>query len=964
MRVKREPGPAVPRPAIAPVAWMAVAVCGGCAAGEALWWSVVEKPQAAARGAAALLALAVLLAAGFRLLARAAWSGGLVRRAAAVVPAVLKPVRAGLVLALAGLVAGAGLSALQGLAYSRQLRMVADCGAREWLGIVEADPMPGTYGTVVRVRITGGPLDGARVRVGWPEGTDVPELGRTVRFSAILKPVDVAASWGRRLARSGIAATGNAWVAGTGAWRPGPTAALYAWRSRVLAGAHAIPGAGGDLAEGIVLGDRRRLLGTDTEEDFRVLGLTHLVAVSGSHLALACGAVAFLGGLLKVRKRPLVVATVLAGAAYALVTGLAYSALRSLLMLAVVGVGQLAGRRTDGVASLAVAIIAVLVLEPWSVFDIGLQLSALAVAGLLLFGSLVDAWMTAGLRGVWRAVSATLALTLVAQFATLPVMAGSFGAVSLLAPVANALAGAPVSLALLLGLSGAIVSGAAPAVEEAALKTAAAVLEATAWCARGLATLPGAAMPVDSGWLIPALTLVVAAALWVTWPQPRDARAGARTRAAVLGLSVALALGPAPAGSPSIVMLDVGQGDAILVRDRGRAMLVDTGADGLALKKALARHGIRRIDVLVLTHAHADHTAGGAGLVGVTEVGWMGVPGIERERAQYPGAPRDFLPGDSGWRGPEGAVVPLLAGDSWTVGRLRVQVAWPVAGLPEDTATNNTSVVLYVSMGEFDAVLTGDAEGEVQEAMRAGGAMRDVEVLKVPHHGSVNGLTEAGLAGWAPALALISVGQDNDFGHPSPSTLAMLKAAGVQALRTDAVGDVCVEIGEHGYRTTTGRRGSVTALRVRMSDTAGRATPAGSSASTRRSECGCQEGQGRGSASHLPHLRGRGSAARPRPPPPAGPHSRGGGPRLQLRGVQRRDRGRVGGGCRRQHAAVRLGAAPCGGAGRGQDERAEPGGACRVRHRPGSERVPGTGSAQDAQGLEAAQGGRGIRLGV
>ncbi|MBN2848101.1 MAG: DNA internalization-related competence protein ComEC/Rec2 [Coriobacteriia bacterium] len=828
-----------------------------------------------------------------------------------------RPIRAVRALVVAGLLAGAVVSCLQGEAWLRQCALVADSGAREWTAIVEADPMPGAFGTTVRARIAGGVLDGARVRVRWPQGSPVPELGRTVRFSAILNPLPTDESWARRAARSGACGTGSAWRAEVGAWRPGVSGALLAWRASMLDRMADVPGVGGDLLEGIVLGDRRRLIGTRAEEEFRVLGLSHLVAVSGSHLALACGAVALIGSALGLRRRPLVLATFAAGAAYAVVTGMPYSALRSLLMLGVAGSAQLLGRRADGLAALAVAVAAVLVIEPWSVFDVGLQLSALAVAGLLVFGSLATRWTTAGLPPYAYPVGATLALTGVAQAVTVPVVASTFGMVSVAAPLANAYAGPLVSLALWFGLLGTVVSSVMPAIGRVAVQASAAVLGATAWLSHLVAELPGAASAMNAGPALGAAVAAAGAAVWIWWPLPRSVRSARRTIAVLVTLTLAFAVGPAPVRSARLVVLDVGQGDAILVQDGGRTMLVDTGPDGTTLRRALARHGIRRIDVLVLTHAHDDHTGGVTGLSGTASIGWIGVPGVGPPCVAE-GAP---------WLGPDVEVRTLSAGDSWRMGQMQVRGVWPPAEPMTELGTNDTSVVLQVGRGEFDAVLTGDVEAEAQEGMASAGLLGDVEVLKVPHHGSVNGLTVTGLEGWDPEDALVSVGVGNSFGHPDPVVMRMLESAGAQVWRTDLRGDVEVEIRRHGYSVRSERRGEPVAVRARMSPTARcHAAPARPPrACVAEAPCGSQGHPG--ARTRLPDLRRRGSAARARDPPASRSCGRGGRSRLQLRQFRWRDRrcGRRDCGC--QHAAVRIRTSSRGGAGGGQHARCGPGAA-------------------------------------
>ena len=861
------------RPDIPPLVWFAVGMWAGAMAAEELVWRLLigEAPWGAVALTAALVGPGA--AGGFLALSRH-WQGNPLFRA--ILP--------GTLLLIIGALCGSALSVFEGTSLSRNLSIVADTGARTWTGVVEADPAEGRYGPRVRVRITGGPLDGARVRVGWPSDVTVPELGRTVTFAAVLRPLPPDAEWARRMARGGACATGTAWRAVTGPWKRGPTGRLYEWRARMLTSMADIPGPGGALLEGVVLGDRRRLAGTDVEADFTVLGLSHLVAVSGSHLAIACAAVIALGERLRVGRRSVVLASVLAGAAYAVVTGMAYSALRSLVMLAVVGLGTVIGRRGEALPALAVAIVAVLTLEPWAAFDIGFQLSALAVGALLVFGGLVRVWSIWGSGRLLAYASEGLMLTCLAQAVTGPVVSSAFGMFSILAPVANVLVAPLMTLALWVGLAGSVAGSVAPWISAMSSPATAAVLAASAWIADVLAGMPGAAIPVRGGLMGWVLLIMVCTAVWVKWPLPRSVRSGRHLGAAMLAISIIAAAGAPTGNRATVTVLDVGQGDAILVEDRGRTMLVDTGPNPGVIREALARHGIRRIDVLVLTHAHEDHTGGLGGIRGVTRIGWVGVPrtGTEEpdEGGESGGMRGSVAPASqptSPYRQTNEVVLPediapvrqLRIGDTWTVGRFVVRVIWPGTELEQGIGCNDTSVVMTVSMERFDAVLTGDAEEYAQRGMVQAGVMRDIEVLKVPHHGSSNGLSAEGLAAWRPEVALVSVGEGNDFGHPSPETLEMLSAACVPIARTDIQGDLEVVVSNDGYEVHGRRDGDPIAFRARIDHPGARALLAYGARSDRQLEmCGGRTEYRRPEA-RLPHLRRGGAPVGARSPPPA-----------------------------------------------------------------------------------------------
>lgn len=815
------------RPTLPATVWFAAALWAGATTGESASWGAYTAGGGLARAWAAVgIACAVALTCAYA----ARWP-----RAACVV--------------LVGAALGGTLSLAYGGWWRASGAICADAGAIDWRGAVVGDPADGKYGPVVLVRLSSPVARRAVVRVGWPDATPVPSLGQVVAFSAVLRTPDAAKPWSRPSARRGECASGRAWRARTLGWRPGPVGALLRWRAAVARRVADIPGAGGDLLTGILLGDRRRVAGTPVEDDFRALGLSHVLAVSGDHLGLVALGI---GALLRRARAPRwsqVLGTMASGAAFAVVTGFQRSALRALGMVVAAGSATLAGRRADGLAALPLAVTAIVACEPWSVFDVGLRLSVLAVGGLLLFGGLATEWTGAALpeRSSERIVL-PLAWTLTAQATTLPVAAATFGMVSIVAPVANVVVLPLIPPALTLGVCGALASPLA-APSTLLLRVAGMLLAGSAWVAAWIARLPGAAIPTAGlpAFAIPAWIAGIAA-VWAFWPHPGSRTVARRLALASTTVMVAVALGPSVAAGSEIVVLDVGQGDAVLVRDGPHAVLVDTGPDGTALRRALGREGIRRLDGIILTHAHEDHTAGLAGLRGIVRSGWIAASAVETAACEK----------EAGLDVRGVPVLPVAAGSVAKAGRWRLEALWPRDGEVPESA-NAGSVVLLARFGRFSALLCGDAEADVLGSLAGDGLLPRVDMLKVPHHGSAAGLDDTVLEALRPRVAVISVGGANPFGHPTPTALRLLASHGARVLRTDRDGDVIVRVSATAWTVCVARRrGSRESACARMG-----------AAPDRLRKAGHGDGRPERPQGGLPHPRRGTRDARSRGPPPA-----------------------------------------------------------------------------------------------
>jgi competence protein ComEC len=598
------------------------------------------------------------------------------------------------------------------------------------------------------------------------------------------------------------------------------------------------------LAAGILIGLRDRV-DRDLATAFTTAGVSHVVAISGWNIAIVAAAVAALAGRLGRRRRSLI--TVLAIVAYVAFAGASPSVVRAALMAGVVLLARETGRAGRAAAALGWAAVLLLVSDPKLIGDAGFQLSSLATAGLIAWATPITAWIERIGRGrVPRWLAESLGVSLAAQAATLPIVLVSFGRLAVLSPVVNLAVVPLVAPAMAVGLvalvGGGLVTLGGPAVLGAVLAAPGwVVLRSLVAIVQVAAGLPFASLMLEPPLDVAAAGLSVAGLAGLTWwqrrrrsgqvgpaeepPSAASGRVGDRIpasrrghepgrlarRAALLALIVSIAVtgGVAvarPSGVARVTILDVGQGDAILVEgSRGGRLLIDGGPDPDRLLVALDRRippWDRRIDSVILSHPHEDHVAGLVTLLERYEVKRVLEPGMRGPGPGYAAWLREV----SGSAGP--IRMGIAAGDRLTVDEIGLRVLWPVRGqvplVPPDggTGINNVSVVLAGQVGSRRFLLMGDVEEEIDPSLIAAGLER-VDLLKVAHHGSRTATTQPFVDAVRPRIAVASAGSGNPYGHPTRATLDRLAASGARVLRTDRDGTVVVGFERDGLTVRT-----------------------------------------------------------------------------------------------------------------------------------------------------------------
>ncbi|MEU6989499.1 ComEC/Rec2 family competence protein [Streptomyces sp. NPDC046465] len=586
------------------------------------------------------------------------------------------------------------------------------------------------------------------------------------------------------------------------------------------------------LIPGLVIGDISRVP-AELDQAFRATDLTHLLAVSGANLTIVLVLlIGPQGSAQQVERRGLAPRLGISLRTTALLGGVLTlgfvivcrpdpSVLRAAACGLIVLLALATGRRRSLIPALATAVLLLVLYDPWLARSYGFALSVLATGALL---TLAPRWGVAlrG-RGVPPRLADALAAAAAAQVVCAPVVAVLAARVSLVAVPCNLVAEFAVAPATVLGF-------AALAAAPVAMPVAQGLAWGASWpagwiaeVARTGAALPGSGVDWPDGWgggfLLALVTVAVALVgrRLVRHPWLTGACAVLLILVVVQPPSVTRVIAGWPPPGWRLVVCDVGQGDAmVLAAGDGAGVVVDAGPDPVAVDRCLRSLGIARVPLLLLTHFHADHVAGLPGVLRGREVGVIQTTGFQEPQGQA-----EFVREQAA-----AARVPVTraeAGERRRAGPLEWQVLWPLgpspgpagqaappgqagppgspkppgsttAPVPRPEGPNDASVALLVRTGGLTLLLLGDLEPPAQRALLrtpAAAALASVDVLKVAHHGSAQ--QDPGLLRKvAPRLALISCGADNSYGHPSPVTLAALRAGGAEVVRTDTKGAIAV----------------------------------------------------------------------------------------------------------------------------------------------------------------------------
>lgn len=602
---------------------------------------------------------------------------------------------------------------------------------------------------------------------------------------------------------------------------PGPAQrAAHTLRRTLAELAARVPGSAGELIPGLAVGDTRTV-SPELDRAMKRSSLTHLIAVSGSNCAVITGIVTGMLRRLGASGRLRLLAAGASLLGFVLITGPEPSVLRAGVMAAVVLIGLFSGRRSAGLPALAVAILVLLVFDPWQARTAGFALSVLATGGILLgaepLGRFLGRWLPAWFTPV-------IAVPVVAQAACQPLLILLEPALPVFGIPANILAAPAAPAATVLGLVACLLGWAVPALGVAAVWLAAAPAAWIAAVAETLAGLPGALVAWPAGWpgaaLLAGVELaVLLGALALRHPATRRPAAWALCVAGVVAAVTLLAPPAARLAIPGdwrVAACDVGQGDAVLVRGSSGVLLIDVGDDARALRSCLSTLGVTRIDVLVLSHDHQDHIGALAEVIDRVGIALIAPEPV----AELVGRGETPAPNEPDGRRPAAerrpaarllraaGIEPLVgrAGDRGDLGDLRWEIVFPGPGSPPESV-NAGSLVVSAAAGGIELLALGDLGAPEQARLLPGIPERSpdtVRVVKTAHHGSADQHPEL-YRRYAATAGLISVGEGNRYDHPRCEALDALRGAGTRALRTDELGTILLSPASGGVNVWSER---------------------------------------------------------------------------------------------------------------------------------------------------------------
>ena len=549
------------------------------------------------------------------------------------------------------------------------------------------------------------------------------------------------------------------------------------------------------LVLGLSIGDDSQV-STKLRSDLKVISLTHLTAVSGANCAIVIAGAYFIFAILGLRNRSRFLGGATALIGYVALVGPQPSVLRSGVMALIVLAAVAMGRGINGLVALALSVVILLIYDPWLSQDLGFALSVSATAGLLLVAPAIYAKLRLHL---FRWLAAGISVSVAAQIMCFPILLQLQSGFSSYAVLANLLVEPVVAPVTVLGIIASALVLAAPIVSASLTFLASFGTLWIIYVTDAIVSWPGATLAWPTGLLGILLAILLCGLLLAAF----RSKAFWIQKTSQVGLAVFLMLAVAllsstsyrfstwPSSGWQVVSCDVGQGDATVLQSAGHYAVIDVGREPTKIGSCLNRLGIRRIDLLVLTHYDLDHVGGLEGALKDRQVDRILISGFEDDR---PGAKISM-------RRAIQSGAQITVAETGMTGRLS-DVSWvvlsPHRGAAEAEDSNDGSVTMLFQFDGFSLMTLADLgeKGQMRladEWNQWHSLINQTEplVLKVAHHGSADTYPEF-IEALHPEVALISVGKNNGYGHPTKRALDSLRATHAQVLRTDLLGSIAL----------------------------------------------------------------------------------------------------------------------------------------------------------------------------
>ena len=564
-------------------------------------------------------------------------------------------------------------------------------------------------------------------------------------------------------------------------------------RSNFLEITTSLSGDARELLPGLILGDTRNQ-SLALSQDMKNSGLTHLTAVSGGNIAILLLAIIWLCQKFRFTIKKQIVTGLFTLIIFALLVRTEPSVVRASLMGAISLLGLFTGTRRHGISALVTTICIALLVDPNLAVSWGFCLSVFATAGLLVFTRPFANKISELVPRIPESLSVLIAVALSAQISTAGLIAGFSGQITLWSIPANLLASPVIPFVTILGYLSLVFSNFYTPFAYMFGFLAAIFANWIGFLAHYFASNETSIIHVPKGiigFLLISFIMALSAFLifLVTKTKIENKRTLVISIFLILISSLILKSKDVknwPIRNWQFVMCDVGQGDGLVLKDsNGKVLVVDVGPNGQLMNDCLKKLGVKTIDVLMLTHFHADHVEGlelvkNRHKIQKVYLTWVEDPVYEVERTKQ--LLNDVL------------TFHIKSGEVISLGEMKIQCLWPTKiKMNLGSIPNNSSLVNLVTIKNASFLLTGDIEPPAQEAIQKLWKIPQVDVVKVPHHGSK--FQDVNFPKWTRArIALISVGQENSYGHPAKLTLDLYRDSGMQVLSTDEVGSIAIGI--------------------------------------------------------------------------------------------------------------------------------------------------------------------------